>query len=624
MFALKINLRQMEKETRLAKLHYPCPEGDLRILIPNLDMVKLAQALSADGDKMKSKTSRDSPGKPLSSLNSLSARNPSKTMKTLAGSLLDTSPMDTGDIVVTKLEDMFPSGKLLMSKLQKLPEYGSLTSRGRSESATLDISHRKLGNQHVFVLINGIAKNKALEMLLLKDNRISDSGFVGIFQTLIDSEAAVEMLDISENSIRSEGSAIMAQFLSSSTAIKKLSAQKMNINDNCLSIICNGLRQCSYLRTLILRENNISDEGASAIASILNTTSMTLTELDISWNKIQHIGLISLANSLAKNTTLESLDLSWNAGGTSSDLHREAANALSSMFASNKSLTHIDLSNNQLGPTDCTIISQGLALNHTLLGLHMTGNSGRLDAYGTLIPEVEPWPLEAGHCMTRIIGEKILGREKWMLRNNCWICGSWREVRFTYTLSAADIIKVLGKPYGVESGKDKDDDGSSGGDSNADSSPGKSTYYYSFPTPEQKLALAKKAEARQRFLDAQREKLLAVTVQLLTSFDNWVPEPMKVVLKEETNSTVIEQSPAPSPLMKNSSKSFDGNNSEDYSNQNSNNTTPKKKQLQLKLPSLNDAFQPLPSPLSSPLKVMQSPPTIEIKFELYRMVPPGR
>ena len=28
-----------------------------------------------------------------------------------------------------------------------------------------------------------------------------------------------------------------------------------------------------------------------------------------------------------------------------------------------------------------------------------------------------------------------------MLRNSCWICGCWREIRFTYLLTDADIIR---------------------------------------------------------------------------------------------------------------------------------------------------------------------------------------
>lgn len=59
----------------------------------------------------------------------------------------------------------------------------------------------------------------------------------------------------------------------------------------------------------------------------------------------------------------------------------------------------------------------GLRENHSLLGLHVTGDQGSVDAFGDLAGDAEQWPLESAHCMTRILHSKVTGREKWMLRN---------------------------------------------------------------------------------------------------------------------------------------------------------------------------------------------------------------
>ena len=62
----------------------------------------------------------------------------------------------------------------------------------------------------------------------------------------------------------------------------------------------------------------------------------------------------------------------------------EVASALSNTLESNP-LLHLDLSQNQLDAKDCDLISIGLKQNHTLLGLHMTGNQASVDCYGNLV-----------------------------------------------------------------------------------------------------------------------------------------------------------------------------------------------------------------------------------------------
>ena len=142
---------------------------------------------------------------------------------------------------------------------------------------------------------------------------------------------------------------------------------------------------------------------------------------------------MALIDAIASNSSLQTLDLSWNAVGSKADMtSRPVAAALSDALTKNDTLLHLDLSQNQLDAQDCAIIGVGLRENHSLLGLHMTGNQGSVDSYGNLAPDANPWPRESGHVnvMTRICNSKVTGREQWMLRNNCWLCGCHREVRF--------------------------------------------------------------------------------------------------------------------------------------------------------------------------------------------------
>ena len=62
------------------------------------------------------------------------------------------------------------------------------------------------------------------------------------------------------------------------------------------------------------------------------------------------------------------------------------AEAWSKLFLENKSLLHLDISNNDFLTHEIQVMSKGLMENHTILGLHMEGNEGATDAYGFIHP----------------------------------------------------------------------------------------------------------------------------------------------------------------------------------------------------------------------------------------------
>ena len=61
------------------------------------------------------------------------------------------------------------------------------------------------------------------------------------------------------------------------------------------------------------------------------------------------------------------------------------ANNWSEAFAQNKSLIHVDISNNKIGETDVETIAEGLKENHTIFGIHFVGNAGHVDNKGFVI-----------------------------------------------------------------------------------------------------------------------------------------------------------------------------------------------------------------------------------------------
>ena len=67
------------------------------------------------------------------------------------------------------------------------------------------------------------------------------------------------------------------------------------------------------------------------------------------------------------------LNLGWNNLG-SSYADTQVSAAIAYCLKINKTLFHLDISNNNLNSSSIVNISEGIKLNHTLYGIHVEGN----------------------------------------------------------------------------------------------------------------------------------------------------------------------------------------------------------------------------------------------------------
>lgn len=114
------------------------------------------------------------------------------------------------------------------------------------------------------------------------------------------------------------------------------------------------------------------------------TQDRSLTALYLSWNNIRAEGAAWIAEGMSKNEHLQILSLALNPIGSALKPGKslKTATSLRDMFATNKALLHIDLSYCDLGKDECFKMNEGLLLNHTILGLHMSGNQLDTDPNG--------------------------------------------------------------------------------------------------------------------------------------------------------------------------------------------------------------------------------------------------
>ncbi len=60
----------------------------------------------------------------------------------------------------------------------------------------------------------------------------------------------------------------------------------------------------------------------------------------------------------------------------------EVVGAIGTVFRSNTTLLHLDLSNNNFNPEQSRHLKEAVRENHTLYGLHFEGNAGFVDSRG--------------------------------------------------------------------------------------------------------------------------------------------------------------------------------------------------------------------------------------------------
>tara|TARA_B110000305_G_scaffold202907_1_gene231548 strand:- start:268 stop:678 length:411 start_codon:yes stop_codon:yes gene_type:complete len=110
--------------------------------------------------------------------------------------------------------------------------------------------------------------------------------------------------------------------------------------------------QCP-VETVILAGNDIGDEGASCMAELFRKNP-AITECDLSWNNIKKAGAVAIFQAIPMSK-ISSLDLGYNALGTSTDLERVATLALSKLLLSKSTshLIHLNISHNHLNEKDC-------------------------------------------------------------------------------------------------------------------------------------------------------------------------------------------------------------------------------------------------------------------------------
>ena len=195
--------------------------------------------------------------------------------------------------------------------------------------------------------------------------------------------------------ICSEGAEALAEVIRASHSLTHLSLRNAGVHDLEAIVIGKALQSNCTLTHLTLAGNQIDDLGAIVLANSLNSN-RSLQYVDLSDNDVGDSGAQELARVLRSNSSLTFLDLSNPLRGeenvkpvlildSDSEIHQHfvrcdligasGASSLARALRSNRSLTYLDLSFNEVGKTGAAALGEALQSNCTLSHLFLCSNA---------------------------------------------------------------------------------------------------------------------------------------------------------------------------------------------------------------------------------------------------------
>ena len=262
------------------------------------------------------------------------------------------------------------------------PSYSDIENISKRQSWMKDI-----GSKELAILLKSYRRLTHLNLMGVMLGCNGAAVLADFFQT----NRNLTHLSLSTASISDLGAMCIANALRSNCSLTHLSLRINYISFLGASWLANGLKQNCTLQYLDLSDNVDSDPVAFELASALESNS-SLTHLDLSHQcpdakrssisvdsgkisftavpckLIGDFGASTLARALCSNRMLTYLDLSFN------EIQEEGAASLGEALQTNCSLSHLYLSGNAIGDSGTASLGEGLKSNCTLTRLYLSEN----------------------------------------------------------------------------------------------------------------------------------------------------------------------------------------------------------------------------------------------------------
>lgn len=238
---------------------------------------------------------------------------------------------------------------------EALVSHPSLTS--------LILSDSVMGDGGAEVISDILKVNQLLKNICLGWNRIQSRGAKAIGDALSYNRSLTRLV-LSDNKLLCQGAQAIAEGLKRNDTILELSLARTHIGQCGCVALCDALKVNSSLTVWDVSGNNFGPAEGRSFAEMLKRN-RTLTSLDVGKNVLGEEGLLAIAEGLQVNQVLKKLFVS-RVGG-------DATRFLDTCLRGNQTLTNVDVSFNRVGVDGDRLIGELLKTNTTLRKLRLFG-----------------------------------------------------------------------------------------------------------------------------------------------------------------------------------------------------------------------------------------------------------
>lgn len=229
-----------------------------------------------------------------------------------------------------------------------------------NQSLTFLSIDKILADDEAELLAQSLKANHSLQTLSTMFN-FTRNGALSI-RNALDSNATIKKLDVSNSFMGFEGAKEVCMCLKTNKCISEFQFNNNDLGRGNSLVLCDALKENSSVIILGIGFNYLGPEDGLAIADMLKIN-RTLTNLNVCTNELGTEGMLAIGASLQKNQVLRILD----ANSVSADIGQ----FLGTVLLHNKSLTEINLSDNDVEPDADRMIGEGLKVNDTLRKLFL-------------------------------------------------------------------------------------------------------------------------------------------------------------------------------------------------------------------------------------------------------------
>ena len=200
-----------------------------------------------------------------------------------------------------------------------------------------------------------LANKHSLRTVALEGNYLRDNGIITVSKSLR-CISNITLLNLHDNQLTEEAGEALASIILSNTKLEDLYIGNNKLQAGAIKVIL-ALKHISTLKVLDLSDNYITEFVADDLSNVIDCNPL-LNILRLRSNKLKTIGAIKICKSLAKITTLKTLNMRNN------EITEEASEAIATMLFSNTGIEELYIGCNYLEAGIFKILT---ALKHNLI-----------------------------------------------------------------------------------------------------------------------------------------------------------------------------------------------------------------------------------------------------------------